>query len=199
MFEAKELREIIDAANQPIKAMLLLAINCGFGNADCGYLQFRHVDLQAGWIDFPRNKTGVERRCPLWPETINALKEAIACRPRDESDETKQLVFLTKYRQPWSQDRMSSPLSAEFKKLTQGLKLYRKGVGYYAIRHTFATIGGETCDQVAVNGIMGHADQHISAHYRERIEANRLIAVSNYVRAWLLPKQPSNETITSIS
>ena len=33
MFEADELRTIIQAADQPLKAMILLAANCGFGNS----------------------------------------------------------------------------------------------------------------------------------------------------------------------
>ena len=34
MFEAAELRKIIDAASQPLRAMVLLGINCGFGQTD---------------------------------------------------------------------------------------------------------------------------------------------------------------------
>jgi hypothetical protein len=38
MFEADDLRRIIDVADQPLKAMILLGINCGFDNNDCGTL-----------------------------------------------------------------------------------------------------------------------------------------------------------------
>jgi integrase len=65
MFEAAQLRNIIDNADQPLKAMILLSINCGFGNADCGKLTLSAVDFKTGWIDFPRSKMAVERRCPL--------------------------------------------------------------------------------------------------------------------------------------
>jgi hypothetical protein len=34
--------------------------------------------------------------------------------------------------------------------------IYRKGVGLYALRHVFETIGGQSRDQVAVDAIMGH-------------------------------------------
>lgn len=34
MFEAKELQKILDTAGQPLKAMILLGINCGFGNTE---------------------------------------------------------------------------------------------------------------------------------------------------------------------
>jgi hypothetical protein len=38
MFEADDLRRIIDVADQPLKAMILPGINCGFDNNDCGTL-----------------------------------------------------------------------------------------------------------------------------------------------------------------
>jgi hypothetical protein len=70
MFEAAELRAMIDAAGYPLKAMFLLAINAGFGNSDCGTLPRSAVDLKTAWIDYPRPKTAVPRRCPLWPEKM---------------------------------------------------------------------------------------------------------------------------------
>ena len=73
MFEASELREILDAATQPLKAMILLGVNCGFGNADCGTLPLAALDLTGGWVNYHRPKTGITRRCPLWPETVEAL------------------------------------------------------------------------------------------------------------------------------
>ena len=57
--------------------MILLGINCGFGNHDCGTLPKSAIDLEAGWVNYPRPKTAIERRCPLWPETIEAIREAI--------------------------------------------------------------------------------------------------------------------------
>jgi integrase len=69
LFTSDEIRPLIDAAGVHVKAMLWLAINCGFGNADCGRLPLSAIDLNAGWVDYPRPKTGIARRCPLWNET----------------------------------------------------------------------------------------------------------------------------------
>ena len=71
-------------------------------------------------------------------------------------------------------------------------KLLRRGRGFYALRHAFETIAGESRDQVAVDSIMGHADYTMAGVYRERISDDRLLAVTNYVHDWLFPK---NETI----
>ncbi len=189
LFTASELTAIIEAADGQLKAMVLLGINCGLGNADCGQLRRHHLDLDGGWLNYPRPKTGVDRRCPLWPETVKALKAAIRERPTPKEKADAQAVFVTKYGRPWHQDRDgASSLGHEFCKLLTELKLRRDGLSFYSLRHTFATEAGASRDQVAVNAIMGHADQSMAAVYRERIDDKRLIAVTDHVRAWLFPK-----------
>ncbi len=71
------------------------------------------------------------------------------------------------------------------RKLLDQLKLHRPGLGFYALRHTFETIAGGSRDQVAVNHIMGHADQSMAGVYREHIEDDRLVAVTDHVWDWL--------------
>jgi integrase len=190
MFEAPELRAILKAAPTPIGAMAWLGINCGFGNADCATLPIKAVDLQASWVRFPRPKTGIDRRCPLWPETVAALREAVASRPTPKQPEAEGLVFVTKYGQRWSKDTSkANPISAEFRKLLKKLGLHRNGLGFYALRHTFETIGGDSRDQVAVDFIMGHSRNDMASVYRERIDDARLVAVTEHVRKWLFGEQ----------
>ncbi len=76
-------------------------------------------------------------------------------------------------------------MAGEFGKLLQRLGLKRPGLNFYAIRHTFETVAGESRDQVTVDAVMGHADSSMSAHYRERISDERLQAVVQFVRSWL--------------
>lgn len=97
MFEAVEIGRMLEAAGVQLRAMIYLGINCGFGNADCGQLPMRAVDLEAAWIDFPRPKTGIARRCPLWPETVQALRAALADRPQPKDQTHADLLFITKY------------------------------------------------------------------------------------------------------
>lgn len=188
LFSAPELRKLIDSAGAQIKAMLLLGINCGLGNSDCANLEFRHLDLKAGWLDFPRPKTGIQRRCPLWPETVKALKAAIAERHEPADGAYAQRVFITKYGRPWLTDgSRNSPLSHELAKVLDELEMSRAGRNFYSLRHTFETVGGEAKDQPAVDAIMGHAPDasDMAAVYREGVSDDRLLAVSNHVRAWL--------------
>ena len=78
-----------------------------------------------------------------------------------------------------------NPISKEMRKLLNAIGIKRRGVSFYSLRHVFETIGGEARDQVAVSHIMGHADDSMSAVYRERISDERLRAVTDHVRKWL--------------
>jgi hypothetical protein len=101
MFNADELARVLAAADPTIKAMTLLGLNAGFGNTDVASLPQGALDLDGGWIDFPRPKTGIERRVPLWPETAAALRVAISQRPAPKEPASADLVFLTKQGRPW--------------------------------------------------------------------------------------------------
>jgi integrase len=215
MFEAQEIRTLLDAAGTQVKAMILLGVNCGFGNSDVATLPRKGVELTTAWIDHPRPKTEIQRRVPLWPETVDALAAALQERPQSKDRSHDGLVFVTKYGQPWSnrfrrkklpsgpqnQDAgegnghtlasTDSPITKEFAKLLKSLKIERPGLNFYALRHTFETLGGESRDQVAVDAILGHSREDMASIYRERIRDERLKAVTDYVRAWLFPKAKS--------
>lgn len=204
LFTAAELRQMIGTAGGPLKAMILLGLNGGLGNNDVGLLPFSALDLEGGWIDYPRPKTGNERRIPLWPETISALKDAIEARPDPKHEADAELVFITARGLPWAKGReiktvdegktkkervaIDSPVSKETRRLLDGLGIKRPGATFYSLRHVFQTIGEESGDQVATRSIMGHAphSSDMSAVYRERIANERLQRVVNHVRNWLL-------------
>jgi len=186
MFEAKQIRDLLDAATRPMKAMILLGINCGFGNSDCAALPRNVLDLKKGWIDYPRPKTGIHRRCPLWPETVAAMKDVLIHTPEPESEGVADLVFLTKHGKSWSDGRRV-PITHEFTKLLNQLDIKRPGLNFYALRHTFQTIGEQRQDLVAVQSIMGHApaSNDMSSVYREEVDDDRLQAVTGHIRNWL--------------
>ncbi|MGH7172487.1 MAG: tyrosine-type recombinase/integrase [Gemmataceae bacterium] len=188
LFTAAEIRQLLDAASVPVRAQILLGINCGFGNTDCGTLPQTAVDWSNTIIDFPRPKTGIPRRCPLWPETVAALRDALDKRPEPKNPEHAGLVFLTQRGLPWAKGIADSPLTKEMAKLLRRLRINgRKGLGFYTLRHTFRTVADESKDQPAVDFIMGHEVAHMSSVYRETISDSRLRAVADPVRLWLFP------------
>jgi integrase len=177
LFNRDELLLMLLAASETMEAMILLGVNAGLGNHDVAALRVESLDLQAGWLDYPRCKTGIERRVPLWPETVAALREIIGKRKTG-------LVFLTRWLNPWN----GSLVSQRTNKLLRELGLHRHGVNYYACRHTLQTVGGDAKDPDALRSIMGHVDDSISSHYREGIPDERLQAVTDCVRNWLFGK-----------
>ena len=201
MLEAEQLRTVLNSSKGQLKAMILLGINAGLGAADLARLRNSHLDLKAGWLDYPRPKTGVDRRVPLWPETIKAIREVIAKRPKPKDKKHAGLVFITKYGFPWvrmsplKEDKDGKPrggvpldaIGAQFSKVLKETDLKRPGLGFYCLRHTLETIGGEVRDQIALDAIMGHIRDDMASVYRERISDERLRAVTDYVRNWLFP------------
>jgi integrase len=184
LFTAEEIKKLLDAAGTPMKAIILLGINCGFGNSDCGHLPMSAVNLETGWIDYPRPKTGIPRRCPLWPETVAALKEALAKRkePKDKAD--ADLVFITKYGDSWAKDVADSPITKEMRKILNALSINGHR-NFYSLRHSFRTVADEAKDQPATDYMMGHEVAHMSSVYRETIRDERLRAVTDHVRTWM--------------
>jgi integrase len=129
----------------------------------------------------------------LWPETVQALREALAKRPQPKKAEDAGLVFITRYGLSWAKDTATSPITQETAKLLTALYINgRKGLGFYTLRHTFRTVADESKDQPAVDFIMGHEVPHMSAIYREMISDARLRAVADHVRQWLHNQPATN-------
>lgn len=186
LFEPEQILDLVDAASPPMRAIILLGINTGIGNLDVGQMRFKHVELSTGWMDYPRLKTANARRAKLWPETLRAIRDYLDGRPEESKlDEHQDVIFLTRYRMPWSTPKNSAdPISREFKKLVTALEL-PSGLSYYRLRHTFRTVADGSLDQPAINLCMGHSDRSMGDHYRHRISNERLEAVASHVHGWL--------------
>lgn len=168
LFTAEQIRQIVDAAGAEMKAMTLLGINCAFGPGECCGLPLATVDLNAGWHSFPRPKTEVARRAPLWPETVRSMQRLTPTNGR----------FLT----DWNRHRIAD----EFRKLVDDF--YVKNVtAFYTLRRTFETIAA-TADvpQPVIDCIMGHARQDMASIYRQKVFDKQLRTCSEHVRQWFL-------------
>ena len=179
LFTAAEVRMLIDAADATMAAMLTLAMNAGLNNTDICELQLSHVDLETGWVDFPRTKTGIHRRFKLWEETIVKLTASLEERYEPHSREHDEYFFITKFGNPW---HPRNSLAKEFGKLRDACGI---SGSFQYFRHTFETIAGGSKDQVAVDHIMGHVDNSMASEYRESIEDKRLESVCGHVRGWM--------------
>ena len=202
LFTPDQIRLMLEGSQGPLRAMILLGINGGFGNTDCAELPIAAVNWEGCVIDYKRPKTSVQRMVPVWPETMVALRSVLAERVKPKDPVHEPLVFLTFYGNPWKKDTVKGTrdgevprivrhdaVSAEFNKLLVRLGLKRPGLGFYALRHTFRTWADETRDQHAIHRIMGHAIPGMSGIYVEEIELDRLHAVVDHVRKKLFTVQ----------
>lgn len=223
LFEPAELKELIEASGPAMRAMILLGANAAMGNSDIAHLPIRALDLDGGWLNFPRPKTGVRRRVPLWKETVDALRKVLAKRPKPKSPDDAEIVFITKYGHRWDKpgkftgeiiagDPEQEPVEGERKKaktiasnkaISKEFKKLARARGsdrtFYDLRHTFRTVAGGAKDVEATMSIMGHAHDHVEDNYIETVEEDRLQAVVAHVRDWLFPdpvkaKKPATKT-----
>jgi len=149
-------REQTRYASPVLKAMVFLGINAALGNQDIAMLPQAALDLENGWLDYARVKNGIPRRAKLWPETVKALKAAIAVRPTPRNPAHADLVFVTSRGQPWAgigttkkgRAKIDNPISKEFAKVLKELDLVRSGRGFYALRHTLNSVAKQLVDGI---------------------------------------------------
>ena len=124
----------------------------------------------------PRGKTGVSRNFPLWPETVQALKEV---------PKLGELVFYTArghtcvrvVRTMRDDERIKyNSSNAVTRRFSELLKLtgieVEKG-----LRRTAATLAANSGDAFAVQKLLGHADVRMASTYVQNIseQADRVI------------------------
>lgn len=199
LFTAEQLQEVMKLARPAMKAMILLGLNGGLGNTDVAEMTIRPLDLDGGWLDYPRIKTGMPRKVPLWPETVAAIRVAIQKRRQHTHEADADLLFIGARGESYVGKHKGYRVTAEFARLLKEAKIPDRS--FYDLRRTFQTIAEEkSVDLVAVKAIMGHAPSSgdMSEVYRQRVTDERLRAVVDGVRGWLYPK-PKRKAATKLA
>jgi integrase len=153
LYTAAEIRALVKGAHPSFKWLVLLGINCGFGPRDCEL--FPGPDGE--WHNFARPKTGIERRCWLWPETVEALKA-------QGGEWNRYLV------------------AREFAALCDVCEVSNRG--FYSLKRTFVTVAKGS--QAVIDRICGWARNDMATIYRQDTFDEDLRACSEGVRAWYL-------------
>ncbi len=190
LLTAKDIKSLLNHSDDVMTAMVLLGVNAGLGNSDIAALPTTAIDLERAVLDFPRPKTEIARRVPLWPETVAALRTVLAT--RQPKPETESLVFVTSRGGPFVSVKVEGnkvtrvdQVTERFRRLATAAGIHRPLMGFYWLRHCTQTIGDEARDPLATAHIMGHADGTIGGHYREDISDERLKRVTDHLREWL--------------
>lgn len=153
LYEAADIRKLVKAASAELKWMILMGINCAFGPRDCEL--FPGPDGE--WHNFARPKTGIARRCWLWPETRAALKE-----PNPQWDRYK--------------------IAKGFTALCESCKV--KNHGFYSLRRTHVTISEGS--QAVIDRICGWQKAVMASVYRQKTFDAKVQACCEAMRTWYL-------------
>lgn len=185
MFERAELLTLLDHASVNMKGMILLGINAALGNTEIGLLSLKLIDFEGGWLNYPRVKTGIDRRIPLWRETLTALRTVIANRPKSKDPDDDGLIFMGKHGVNYVGKHKGYRVAQEMARTLAKARI--EGRAFYDLRRTFQTVADDSRDFVAVRYLMGHAPPpgDMASIYRQRISDERLQAVVDHVRQWL--------------
>ena len=182
-FSISQIQSLLENADNRMRTMIWLGLNCGFGCTDCAELKWGNLDLENSRVNFPRGKTGISRNLTLWPETVAALKEV---------PKTGELVFYTVKGNPWvrvvqyvdehGNEKFSKndEVSKQFSKLLKkaGIKT-EKGAGFYTLRRTVETLAARSGDPFAVQKLLGHADLKMATTYVQDVSEQTDRVVNN--------------------
>jgi len=189
-YTAEQIKSLLKAADAQMKAMILLACNGGLGNTDIALLTPEAFDLDGDWLDYCREKTGVPRRIPLWPETVTAVRKVMEHRNPAKNPDESHLLFIGARGTSYVNHTGGHRVAAEFARLRDDVGI--KDRVFYDFRRTFQTVAENLSrDKDTVKCIMGHtfSETDMAARYRQGFFDVRLRDVVNHVRTWLFGKQ----------
>jgi integrase len=168
-FNSKQINKLLSVADKKMRAMIWLGLNCGLGCTNCTQLKWKDLDFANNRVRLPRNKTGIPRNLPLWPETIQALRRV---------PKSGELVFYTPKGHPWIRTLIEADdngqikyavinsITPRFSKLLRRANIHApKGTGFYTLRWTAATIAARSGDPFAVQRLLGHANLKMATIY----------------------------------
>ena len=172
-----ELERLFAFASVVDTSLLLLGLNCGFGNTDIATLKLCDINLEEATVSHARQKTGVARNFTLWPQTVEILKRYIKeYRGKPAKEEFANLVFINTKGAPFCYERIdedgkfrrSDAIKNRFLRLYERARLKRPyGRGFYSLRHTAATLAGLCSnDPSQVQAFLGHSNPNMQSFYR---------------------------------
>jgi len=139
LYTPDDLQKLLEKADPQMKAMIMLALNCGFGPKDIRDLTWSHFHGER--VTLPRTKTGVCQTYLLWRETRVLLAEIqqerakliVRMAKRGVQHYDNGHVFMTRFWKPWNKDAVAE----QFRKLCKkaGIPCY----GFYRLRHCAST------------------------------------------------------------
>ena len=164
-FTVEEIQQLWSSAGR-LRCFMALGLNCAFGQQDISDLAWTDVDLDVGYIERPRSKTGIWARYKLWPVTIELIQAEAA-----KGETPGNRVFTNTSGLPlvrrWLTDNGKLKMSDCIKNLmwrNQQAQNINGGRGFYALRTTGAT-EIERINPLVTAMYLSHAERGQKRHY----------------------------------
>ena len=77
-----------------MKTVVMLGLNCAYGNTDASKIPISSINFNKVIINYPPTQN---RDLTVWPETVAAIKDSLAVRPKPHNRANIGFVFITKY------------------------------------------------------------------------------------------------------
>jgi hypothetical protein len=163
--------------NRMLRAVGWLALCGAFAPKDLGTLPEKIVDLDCGYIRFPRGKTGVGRLCWLPPCARMAVKRYLDNRGVECCATAEGLLFRSSTGLPYFREPTGEDTGSRYDSIgNQWSKIV--GLPLSGLRSTFATLADDWPDQRAVDVVLGHLSGHSMSvrrsHYAKKLNPERV-------------------------
>ncbi len=162
-YSANEIRRLLRHSSDRLRALILLCLNAAMGPDEV--LTLTKADIKSGVISKARQKTGVERRVPLWPETRDALKSI-----------KTNVLFANKNGKPAAPET----LIRKFRALCDRACVTPRGL--YTMRRTFRTIADDWGDHRAAALVMGRELPDMDTVYVLTIKDERIERMLEHIK-----------------
>jgi integrase len=168
MFKSEELQLMLVVSDPAMGAVIYLGLFAGYGPTDCRLLTTDK--LKGEFIEFPRPKTGIQRRCWL-PQDARDAVMAIA---------NGTHVFNGRV---WNRH----VIARQFKKLCEDCGIYQKGrTEPYSLRRTLETVAKNAdVNQSVIDRVMGHERPDMAEVYNQAVFDTQLRKLGEFIEAWL--------------
>ena len=187
-FSVDELKDLHAAANDACRLYMLLALNCGWTQADIATLTAEHLKLKASppYVHRDRGKTGIYGQWTLWPETIAALRTATkgTCRKKGQPLlTTKRGTSLLRQ----NNGAKTDIIALAWRRLRVSLDMTDCGMSFKHLWKTASQLVRDVAGKELSDAFLCHSDRTTGRHYNKFSDWSTMADALSKVRKKLRP------------
>ena len=149
--EREEITKLIDNCTEPLKSIIIIALNTGMRRGEIFNLKWHDIDFSRGIISLYQTKNGEQRKVPM---NEQVKKTIIAVRKTPDSP----YIFCNKEKRPYCDIRKSFFTACEKSGITD--------FHFHDLRHTFASqLVMSGIDLNTVRELLGHKTIEMTLRY----------------------------------